>query len=86
MVYRNYPIPPEDEQATCSVHGCLNAATALLVIRMPHQSLFDRKVWGEDRVKNVAPATATISLCEHCALKAAGIEQGRGKSNGDDCR
>lgn len=77
MVYRNYPIPPDDSKATCSVAGCKNAAATLLVIDMPHRSLFDRKVWGKDEMENVAPPTATISLCDQCVMKAAGLSSER---------
>lgn len=74
MVYRHYPIPPSDEKARCSVVGCANAAAALLVIKMPHRSLFERAVWGKPgETKTAAPATATISLCERCAAKAMGL-------------
>lgn len=84
MVYRNYPIPPGDEKARCSVAGCVNAATALLVIKMPHRSLFERAVWGKPgETQNVAPATATISLCDRCAAKAAGFEPSDAKPSAD---
>lgn len=76
-IYHDYPIPVGSSKERCGVYGCVNRSEMLVVIAMPHRSLFDYPVWGKPgEMHNVAPATATIGVCRPCARRMAVSEAG----------
>ena len=77
-IYPDFDFPDGAPSATCMVFGCERPSETLVLIRMPHRSLFEQRVWGKPgETHSTAPATATIGVCRQCAaLMANGREKG----------